>query len=151
MATLGTSGGPLILLGCISVAVVAVILMDYAIGMYLVFLMGVFMFYVDRVINIEFPTGTIYDALVALVFVALFLNNKKARDWTGFQNPITITFVVIITYQLLQFFNPNSGSPMAWLVSLRGNTSFLIYVICFQLFSSLKEVKKFTGVWIVAP
>lgn len=149
ISTLGIEGAPLIVLACVAIMVVAVVLMDYAIGMYLVFLMGVFMFYVDRVINIEFPTGTIYDALVALVFVALFLNNKKARDWTGFQNPITITFVVIITYQLLQFFNPNSGSPMAWLVSLRGNTSFLIYVICFQLFSSLKEVKKFTGVWIV--
>lgn len=148
MATLGAGVGPLILLACIAVAVAWVVLMDYGIGMYLVFLMGVFMFYIDRIMNIEFPTGTIYDALVAFVFISMFLNSKKRRDWTGFQNPITITFIIIIAYQLLQFFNPNSGSPFAWLVSLRGNVSFLIYVICFQLFSSLKEVKRFTGIWI---
>lgn len=149
MATLGTGVAPFIALACVSLMVVWIILMDYGIGLYLVFLMGVFMFYVDRILNIQFPTGTIYDALVGLVFVALFLNNKKKKDWTGFQNPITITFVIIIAYQLLQFFNPNAGSPTAWLVSLRGNISFLIYVVCFQLFSSLKNVRNFTTLWIV--
>ena len=149
MATLGSDIAPLILLGCISIMVVVAVVMDYTIGFYLVFLMGMFMFYVDRIVTIKFPVGTIYDALVALVFIALFLNNKKRKDWTSFQNPITIAFIILIAYQLLQFFNPNSGSVVAWLVSLRGNVSFLLYVVAFQFFSSLKEVKKFTTVWLV--
>ena len=149
MATLGTDIAPLIVLGCISIMVLVVVIMDYRIGFYLVFLMGVFMFYIDRIVVIHFPMGTVYDGLVALVFTALFLNNKHRKNWTSFQNPITITFLIIITYQLLQFFNPNAGSPVAWLVSLRGNISFLIYVICFQMFSSIKEVKRLTVVWLV--
>jgi len=149
MATLGMSAAPLILLGIVGILMLVLIIKDYRVGFYLVFLMGIFMFYIDRMLNISFPLGTVYDGLTALVFIALFIDNKRRRDWTLFQNPITITFGIIVCYQLLQFFNPNSGSHVAWLVSLRGNASFLIYVVCFQLFSSLKEVKNFTAVWLV--
>src|SRR5688572_16098594 len=107
MATMGPQIAPLIVLGCISVMVLMVVVMDYRIGLYLVFLMGVFMFYIDRIVVIQFPTGTIYDGLVALAFTALFINGKVRKNWNSFQNPITITFLIIIAYQLLQFFNPN--------------------------------------------
>src|SRR5688500_16032015 len=108
--------GPVIVLTCIAVMTLVAVMMDYRIGFYLVFLMGMFMFYIDRIFNISFPTGTIYDVLIGLVFIAMLLNNRR-KDWTSFQNPVTITFGIIIVYQLLQFFNPNAGSPVAWLVS----------------------------------
>jgi len=60
-----------------------------------------------------------------------------------------VMFVVITTYQILQFFNPNAVSPFAWLVSMRNNVSFLLYVACFQAFSSVKEVNRFTTLWLV--
>jgi hypothetical protein len=137
----------MVLLGSLGILLVALILKDYRIGFYFIFLMGVFMFYVDRIIPIAFPVGTIYDALVGLVFFALFID-KKQHDWTFFKNPVTIMFLLVIVYQLLQLFNPSATSVVAWLVSLRNNISFLIYVICFQMFSSMKEVRKFTAVWI---
>jgi putative inorganic carbon (HCO3(-)) transporter len=120
---------------------------DYRVAFYALFFMGMFMFYVDRLAGLTFPLGTIYDALVALAFVTLFLN-KKDRDWTYFKNPVTIMFLIVIGYQVLQLFNPNATSVVAWVVSLRNNISFLIYVVCFQMFSSLKEVKRFTAVWM---
>ena len=148
LATVGASIGPIVIVGMIGIFSVAIIIKDYRIGIYLLFAMGVFMFYIDRIANLTFPFGTIYDALVALIFIALFINNKNKQDWTLFKNPVTITFIIIIVYQILEFFNP-SGSPVAWLVSLRGNISFLIYVVCFQLFSSLRSVKTFTTAWII--
>jgi putative inorganic carbon (HCO3(-)) transporter len=141
------AAAPAIVITCIGVMALVAVMMDYRIGFYLVFLMGMFMFYIDRIARISFPMGTVYDGLIGLVFIAMLLSNRR-KDWTSFQNPVTIAFGVIICYQLLQFFNPNSGSVIAWLVSLRGNTSFLIYVTCFVLFSSLREVKRFTAVWI---
>ena len=149
MATLGTGTAPLILMGFVAVFAFTIVVRDYQIGLYMLFLMGVFMFYIDRIVNITFPLGTVYDGLVALIFLALFVNNKNKKDWTLFKNPVTVTFLIIIAYQFLQFFNPNSGSALAWIVSLRGNISFLIYVVCFQLFTSLKDVKKFTALWLV--
>ncbi len=126
---------------------VAAVLRDYRVGFYTVFFLGVFMFYIDRIADLTFPVGTVYDALIGLTFFALFLNNRT-RDWTSFKNPVTIILLVLIAYQVLQLFNPSATSPIAWLVSLRNNISFLIYIICFHMFSSIREVKKFTAVWL---
>ncbi|MDQ2657385.1 MAG: hypothetical protein M3Y60_08175, partial [Bacteroidota bacterium] len=143
----GVMAGILILLASVGVALVAGMLKDYRIGFYFLFLMGIFMFYADRIVDINFPLGTIYDALVGLTFFALFLNNKR-NDWTLFKNPVTVMLVVLILYQVLQLLNPSANSVLAWLVSLRNNISFLIYVICFQMFATLKDVKRFTNFWL---
>jgi putative inorganic carbon (HCO3(-)) transporter len=147
MANEGILLGIMVLLASVGVLLVAAVLKDYRIGFYFIFLMGVFMFYVDRMVNLSFPMGTVYDGLVGLVFFSLFMQ-KKQHDWTMFKNPVTVMFILLIVYQILQLFNPNANSIIAWLVSLRNNISFLIYVICFQMFSSLKEIKKFTAVWL---
>ncbi len=143
----GVMAGVLILLASFGVALLAGMLKDYRIGFYFLFLMGIFMFYADRVVDINFPLGTIYDALVGLTFFALFLNNKR-NDWTLFKNPVTVMLVVLILYQVLQLLNPSANSVVAWLVSLRNNISFLIYVICFQMFATLKDVRRFTNFWL---
>jgi putative inorganic carbon (HCO3(-)) transporter len=145
----GILAGPLVLIGLAGVFLLGVILHDYKVGFYFLFGMGMFMFYVDRIVHIPIPMGIVYDALAAFIFIALFIQNKGDRDWTLFRNPITIAFVIITSYQLLQFFNPNAVSHVAWLVTLRNNVSFLLYVVCFQLFSTLKDVKRFTTVWMV--
>jgi putative inorganic carbon (hco3(-)) transporter len=147
MAQHGIIVGLLAALVSIGVMVVAAVMKDYRIGFYLLFLMGVFMFYIDRMMTIGFPLGTVYDALVGLVFFSLFFD-KKQHDWSLFKNPVTVMFIILIVYQVLQLFNPSANSVVAWLVSLRNNISVLIYVICFQMFSSLKEVKRFTHVWL---
>lgn len=144
----GTLVSAMVILATLGIATFAVAVRDYRLGLYIIFILGMFMFYIDRVARLSFPIGTIYDALVGLVFVALFVNKGK-NDWTLFKNPVTITFLIIIAYQVLQLFNPNANSAVAWLVSLRNNISFLIYVICFQMFSSVREVKRFLTVWLV--
>jgi putative inorganic carbon (HCO3(-)) transporter len=148
LATKGIMVAPIVVIGLLGVFVAGIILYDYRVGFYLLFAFGVFMFYIDRIIASPIPQGVVYDALAALTFIALFVNGKDKRDWTFFKNPITITFAVITTYQLLQLFNPYAVSPIGWLVSMRNNTSFLLYVVCFQLFNTLKDVKRFTAVWV---
>jgi putative inorganic carbon (hco3(-)) transporter len=145
----GVIAGPLALVAIGGIFLIGAILKDYRVGFYFLFGMGMFMFYIDRVINIPIPLGVVYDALAALVFIALFIHNKDKRDWTLFKNPVTIAFVVITAYQLLQFFNPNAVSHVAWLVTLRNNVSFLLYVVCFQLFSTIKDLTRFTATWLV--
>lgn len=145
----GVVAGPIAIVAVAGLFLVASILRDYRVGYYALFSMGMLMFYIDRIIHIPIPLGIVYDALAALVFIALFIHNKDKRDWTLFKNPITIMFVVITLYQLMQFFNPNAVSHVGWVVSLRNNISFLLYVVCFQMFSSLKAVMKFATVWIV--
>ena len=147
MAEHGLVVGVSVLVASMAVALLVAVLKDYRVGFYFLFLMGVFLFYVDRIVDLSFPMGTVYDALVGLTFFALFFD-KKEHDWSTFKNPVTIMFLIMMSYQVLQFFNPNATSHLAWVVSLRNNTLFLIYVICFHMFSSLKEVQRFTTVWL---
>jgi putative inorganic carbon (HCO3(-)) transporter len=139
---------PLAIIGVIGIFLVGAILKDYRVGFYLLFTFGMFLFYINRAIELPFPLGIVWDALAAFVFIAMFVNNKQKHNWTMFRNPVTITFFIITAYQLLQFFNPNAVSHVAWFVSLRNNVSFLLYVVCFQMFSTLKETKRFTIVWL---
>lgn len=149
MVNKGVLAGPLTVLVAGGIFLFGAILKDYRIGFYALFAMGMFMFYIDRAFHIPIPLGIVYDALAALVFIALFLHNKDKRDWTLFKNPVTIMFVILTVYQLLQFFNPNAVSHVGWVVALRNNVSFLLYVVCFQLFATLKDVSRFTITWIV--
>jgi putative inorganic carbon (hco3(-)) transporter len=139
---------PLIILSLVGAFMAGIILKDYRIGFYCLFAFGVFMFYIDRAITVPVPLGILYDALAGLTFIAVFVNGKDKRDWTLFKNPVTITFFIITIYQIMQLFNPYAMSPVGWLVSLRNNTSFLMYVVCFQMFSSLKDINRFTNVWL---
>lgn len=148
IATTNIIVGPLIILGVLGLFTVAAIVVDFRIGVYIVFLMGAFMFYVTRIITVPIPLGTLYDALVAFTFAAVFLNHKKPKDWTSFNNAITFFFIVITVYQLLQLFNPNAVSVKGWLVSLRNNTSLLFYITLFQMFAVLQNIKRFTYLWI---
>lgn len=149
IVTQGIVAAPIVLVAVSGIFLIGAILRDYKVGFYFLFGMGMFMFYFDRIVHIPIPLGVVYDALAALVFIALFIHNKDKRDWTLFKNPVTICFIIITAYQLLQFFNPNAVSHVAWLFTLRNNVSFLLYVVCFQLFSTLKDVKTFTTTWIV--
>lgn len=149
VAQQGLAGGIAVLLASIGLLVSGAIFSNYRVGYYLVFLMGVFMFVVDRFAKIDFPTGTIYDALTGLAFLSMLVGKNK-NDWRSFRNPVTTAFVVLFVYQLLEFFNPSATSAVAWLVSWRNNSWFLLYAIAFQMFSSLGEVKRFTWIWMAA-
>lgn len=148
IATANILVGGLIILGVIGFFIVSAIVFDYRIGVYILFLMGSFMFYVSRLISSQIPFGVFYDALVLITFAAIFLNVRKPKDWTGFNNIFTFFFVIITAYQLLQLFNPNAVSLAGWAVSMRNNTSLLTYIIFFQLFTTIKNIKHFTMLWL---
>jgi hypothetical protein len=139
---------PIVIAIIFGIMVVAAVIKDYRIGFYLLFTMGAFMFFIDRIFTFTFPHGTIYDGLAALTFIALFINGHHYKDWTLFKNPITITFFIITAYQLFQVLNPSAVSRIAWLVAMRGNISILMYIVCFHLFSTIKDVKRFTTYWL---
>jgi putative inorganic carbon (hco3(-)) transporter len=144
----GTAVAPMIVVALVGVSLLAAVLKDYRVGFYVLLLMGIFMFYVERILNSGFPFGTVYDALAMLTFAAVFINGGQKRDWSLFKNPITILYLLVTLYQVMQVVNPSAVSRVAWLVAMRNNTSILLYVVCFQMFSTLEDVKKFTKFWL---
>ncbi|MBX2945166.1 MAG: O-antigen ligase family protein [Cyclobacteriaceae bacterium] len=148
MATSNILVGPLVILGVFGFFIFMGIIYDFSFGVYILFLLGTFMFYVSRLIPAPIPFGIFYDALVVITFAGIFLNVKQTKEWTNFNNVFTFFFVIITAYQLLQLFNPNAVSISGWLVSMRNNTSLLLYITFFQLFISLKNIRYFTILWL---
>jgi hypothetical protein len=109
--------------------------------------MGAFMFYVSRLITAPVPLGIFYDAFVLVTFAAVFLNTRQQKEWSSFKNAITLFFILITAYQLLQLFNPNAVSIKGWMVSMRNNTSFLLYIIFLQVFIAVDRIKRLTVIW----
>jgi putative inorganic carbon (HCO3(-)) transporter len=46
-------------------------------------------------------------------------------------------------------FNPSAVSVAGWAVAQRNQVYFLLYIACFHLFSTVKDIWKFTWVWMV--
>jgi putative inorganic carbon (hco3(-)) transporter len=144
----GTMVAPAIILGLFGMATVTAVLKDFRVGLYLLVILAGFMFYIERILRTGFPFGTIYDALAALTFAAVFVNGLGKRDWTGFKNPVTILFIIVTVYQVLQVVNPAATSRVAWLVAMRNNSSILLYIAFFQMFVTLNDIRRFTTFWL---
>lgn len=150
MVNEGVAAGPLAVVIVAGLFLVGAVLRDFRVGLYFALFLGTFIFYIDRLMPaIPIPLGVVYDGFAALVFVAALINGKDRGDWTLLKNPITAMFIVITVYQLLQFFNPNAVSHMGWVVSLRNHVSFLLFIVCLLALSTIRDVKRFTTVWLV--
>lgn len=121
--------------------------MNYRVGIYASFFLSVFMSYLSRIYAPPVPMGVVLDGFAVLSFIAIFFS-KEESNWKLLWAPITFAYILIVVYQLLQVFNPNATSFTGWLVALRGNTSFLLFIVFFKMFSSIQHIKKFTIVWI---
>jgi hypothetical protein len=139
---------PIVIIALVGMGVVGSVLKSYKIGVYLLFALAGSMFYIDRIFKSPVPLGVVFDGLIALVFIAFFVNNKEKNDWTFFKHPITIVFILLTVYQVLQVFNPDAVSFTGWLVAMRNNTSLLLFIVCCHMFTRRAEVKRFTIAWV---
>jgi putative inorganic carbon (HCO3(-)) transporter len=148
MVHVGIIIGPLIAGTIFVLGFFVLMLKDYKLSVYACFFISVFMSYFDRAFDIPIPMGVVLDVIAALSFFSIFLNPKDRPDWTDLRHPITYFYIFIVVYQLLQAFNPNAVSIVGWVVSLRGNTSFLLFLVFLHMFNSIDNLKKFTYVWL---
>jgi len=149
LVKVGTIVGSLIIILLCGVMLILSMMKDYKIGIYTIFLMCVFMPFFNRMMGTHIQYGVMLDALAVLTFVImLFRMNEPNSNWHLLKSPITYLYITIVVYQLLQLFNPNAVSFLGWGVAMRGNTSFLLFFVFFNLFVSFQQIKNFTYVWI---
>jgi len=101
--------------------------------------------------DINFPLGTIMDALEVLLLLGLFIRQKKkSKDWSVLKTPVTAVVLIWIGYNLLQAINPVAESIMAWLYTVR---SIVLVTILYFVFMVNIDTKKFIriiiAVWLV--
>ncbi len=136
---------PLMLI--IGLITVSLILKKSWYGVFVLFFLSIFMFYIQRSAPTSFPLGVVYDFLAIVTFFSLLLTERNKQDWTNFFNPVTWVFLILIFYHLIQVFNP-MGTTIAWVVSLRRHVLFVLYLLFFQLVLDKKNLRKLISMWL---
>lgn len=152
VGSVGYQLGAVIIGLLIAVPLIYQSVIDTYFGLYFLTWYSYFLFYLARLLPIKLPTGLGVEFLELVILTGIFVAESKKRqkvDWSNFQHPITYMFLFLQTYNVLQVFNPNAVSIMAWLVSTRGIVfDLLIFFILTKLFTSLQVVVRYTKVWL---
>ncbi|MEI6410101.1 MAG: O-antigen ligase family protein [Bacteroidota bacterium] len=65
------------------------------------------------------PIGTLLDLLILVSAVGILLRQIKERDWSFAKFPLSYMILLWLYYNLMQVLNPEAGSKMAWLFTVR--------------------------------
>lgn len=140
---------PFILLGIISLFFISLTIVNFKIGIYLVFLYGCIFSSLSRFLSVTIPYGVVYDLIILLTFIAMII---KVKNKDGFQwktnEPIVILQFIFFGYFILQIANPNAVSIMAWFDASRFLILFVLFYVFIHLFNNKKNIKNFTNLWI---
>lgn len=103
-----------------------------------------------RFVPFFFPFGVMADGILWLTLIGLFLN-YKSLDWSRLNNPVFYLVMVWFLYTLLQIFNPESPTPQAWLMAVRGFSMYwiLVTVIALMLFRHVQDLTLIIRLWLV--
>jgi putative inorganic carbon (hco3(-)) transporter len=108
------------------------------IGITLYILLAWFLLYIMK-IGVDFPMGTVMDALEVLFFLGLFIQQRQKKDWSMFKGPVTNMILIWIVYNLAEVANPAAESRMAWLFAVRSFA--LIMVMYFVFLYNIKTIE----------
>ncbi len=141
---------PLLILGIVSLFFISLTLVNFQIGMYLVFLYGCIFSLLSRLLSVMIPYGIVYDLIILLTFIAMVIKvkNKEGFQWKS-SEPIVILQFVFYSYFILQIANPNAVSIIAWFDASRFLILFILFYIFIHLFKNKKNIKYFTNLWVI--
>jgi hypothetical protein len=107
-------------------------------GITVLFLAGYLLFIPMKLDTGGFPLGTVMDVLEYLLIVCFFLKKKNDRNWSIFNDKLTIFTLIWIGYNFVEVANPSSISPMAWLYTIR--TTAVILLMYFVFVYQIREI-----------
>jgi putative inorganic carbon (hco3(-)) transporter len=132
---------------------VAVFMIVYPVfGFYLTIGCSFFVFTLLRLFNTSAPLVTAIDGMVWLTFLGVLVNKaiQKESFWTHCRGPIMGMYLVIILYNIIEFFNPNGGNPELYFLVMRRFLTLMLFLYCaLQLFTDIGQVNRFFKVWLI--
>ncbi len=95
------------------------------------------------------PLGLSIDILITLTWIVILINKKIKKDWSLINNPIFYCTAIWSFYCILQLFNPQSPSYLAWFYASRGLAfySLLITPLLFIIYNKPNNFMFFINMW----
>ncbi len=100
-------------------------------------------------LGVNFPLGTLMDALEVLLLLGFFIKQKTNPDWSFMRSPVSKIILIWIFFNLLEALNPVAVSVEAWLYTIRSVAILtLLYFIFVYQIRSVKFIRLILKVWI---
>jgi len=99
--------------------------------------------------GIDFPLGTMMDAIELLLIIGLFISQKQNPTWENLKNPISYMILIWIAYNLLMFLNPAAESRLAWVYTIRSLAMVMLtYFIFMAQIKTVSFIRVIIKLWI---
>jgi putative inorganic carbon (HCO3(-)) transporter len=148
---LGFTSALMFIAGIIGLALAVFMVAFPVFALYLTLSCSFFIFTLLRLFNTELPIVTAIDAMVWLTFLGVLINKaiKKESFWEHCRSPIMFMYLLIIIYNIIEFFNPNGGNTELYFLFMRRFLTLMLFLYCaIQLFTDVKSIDRFFKVWI---
>ncbi len=90
------------------------------------------------------PFGIMIDALIFLMFSGVTYRCYLQDEWSVFHTPVSWIIFIWAGYNLLQFFNPEAASRVAWFYVMRPAMGYLMmYFLCSKVIVDYKSLINF--------
>ncbi|MBU1822269.1 MAG: O-antigen ligase family protein [Bacteroidetes bacterium] len=144
----GIISGLLFIVGLVALPVVYGVMAYPKFGIAVLLVMAFFLFFILR-FGIDFPLGTMMDALEWLLIVGVVLSYRIAPNPGIFKNPVAILVMLWVAYTLVQVVNPWAESRMAWLYTVRtvGAVTLMYFVFMYRI-DTIAYLRLLIRLWI---
>ncbi|MGI4749810.1 MAG: O-antigen ligase family protein [Janthinobacterium lividum] len=148
IAKVGLIAGLLLLLVVIGLPMVYGIVVYPEMGILILLVAAYLVMWVIR-FGVNFPLGTLMDALQMLLLLGFFIKQKTNWDWSFMKTPISKVILIWIIYNLLEVLNPEASSKIAWLYTIRSVAAVtLTYFIFVYQIKTISFVRIALKLWI---
>jgi len=95
------------------------------------------------------PIGLVIDGLTYLLILGFFIRQKKEKNWSYFNDPISWFILIWLAYNLFEIINPNSPSILEWVFTVRtvGFIMLMYFVFVYHI-RSRECIKLLLKVWV---
>ncbi len=149
VARWGVAGAALLVLVPIAGVIVVWSLTEPKVGMYLFLQLSFLVNGLGRFIPVYAPFGMLADASLALTLLGILLNSERMQ-WGRLHTPVFYLVLFWFFVSVLEFFNPESVYPMAWVFAVRVVSIYWIQVtvIAILLIRSKRDVAILINIWL---
>lgn len=102
--------------------------------------------------SIPVPLGLVIESIQYLTLFSIIARQYRERTNVGpfWRNAITIMYLVLIAYFIIDIFNPVSHSSLGWFNYVRKQFSYLAwYYMSYILLDSYPKIVQFIKIWLV--
>jgi hypothetical protein len=119
-------------------------------GITVLIVISFFINYISRLLPEDTPIGLVMDALTYLLIIGFFVQQKKEKIWSYFDNTITWFTLAWIGYNIFEIINPNSPSILEWVFTVRTVGFIMLMYFVFVRHIHTKEfIKQLLKIWLM--